>query len=184
MASLIAKTPLQGLVPVEAGGVVLSEVDPGTMTSLMPFKGQEKAASEALKAAHGMAFPAPGRSTGKAGARAVWTGQGQCFLVGPAPDPKLGKSCAMTEQSDGWAVMRLEGIGAEDVLARLCPLDLRPAIFKRGHTARSLLGHMSASVTRVGANAFEIMVFRSMGRTAVHELGEAMKSVMAQATKA
>ena len=86
----------------------------------------------------------------------------------------------MTDQSDGWAVMRLEGAGARDVLARLCPLDLRAPVFKRGHTARSLLGHMNASITRVGVNAFEIMVFRSMANTAVHELNEAMKSVAAQ----
>jgi len=37
-----------------------------------------------------------------------------------------------------------------------------------------------ASITRTGANAFDIMVFRSMAVTAVHELGVALRSVAAQ----
>ncbi len=180
VADLIAKSPCDGLLPVSAGPVTLSEVDPGVITSLSPHRGKGALASEILKVTHGMAFPAPGRSTGKAGARAIWSGQGQAFLVGPEPDAVLAQTCAMSDQSDGWAVMRLDGFGAEAVLARLCPLDLRPGRFKRGHTARSMLGHMNVSLTKTGAQTFEIMVFRSMAHTAVHELIRAMKSVAAQ----
>ena len=78
-------------------------------------------------------------------------------------------------------MLRLEGAGVEEVLARLTPLDLNPGMFKRGHAARSLLGHMNMVIARVGAEAFEIMVFRSMTKTAVHELEEAMKSIAARA---
>ncbi len=180
MANLVAKNPCAGLLPITAGMVALSEVDPGTITSLAPLRGKAEAGSAALHVAHGMAYPAPGRATGKAGARAVWAGLDQAFLIGPAPDPGLEAHYALTDQSDGWAALRLEGPGAEAVLARLCPLDLRPSVFKRGHTARSLLGHMNASVTRTGAQAFDILVFRSMARSAVHELGEAMRSVAAR----
>ena len=177
MANLVEMTPCRGMAPVTIGSVTLSEALPGRITSLSPLQG---AAPEALKQAHGMGFPASNRTTGKAGARAVWSGRGQAMLIGPAPAPELAGSFAMTDQTDAWAVLRMEGAGWRDVLARLTPLDLREGQFKRGHTARSQLGHMNMSLTRVGAQAVEIMVFRSMAQTAVHELRDAMTSVAAR----
>ena len=180
MAELIAKTPCDGLLPIEIGTVSLSEQDAGHLTSLAPFAGQDAALSGALKTAHGMAYPAPNRATGKAGARAIWFARGQALLVGPAPDASLGAHAALTDQSDAWTVVRLEGAGAVDVLARLVPLDLRLSTFKRGHTARSTIFHMMASITRVGDTAFQIMVFRSMAQTLVHDLKTAMEGMAAR----
>jgi len=180
VAELIAKTPCDGLLPLSIGAVSLTEEIPDVMTSLASGKAGEKPLSDALKAAHGVGFPAPNRATGKAGARAIWFGRGQAMLVGPVPDPALGDHAALTDQSDAWAVVRLEGDGAADVLARLMPLDLRSAQFKRGHTARTELAHMMASVTRVGDKAFMIMVFRSMAATLVHDLKTAMEAVAAR----
>lgn len=180
MVELIARTPCKGLLPLEIGRCTLTETDAGVLTSVAPSRGKEKALSDALKAAHGMALPGVNRSTGKAGNRAVWFARGQCMLVGPTPDISLGKHAALTDQSDAWAVVRLEGDGAEDVLARLVPVDLRPTQFKRGHTARTQLMHMMASVTRVGDRAFQIMVFRSMAETMVHDLKTAMEGVAAR----
>jgi sarcosine oxidase subunit gamma len=180
VAELIAKSPCAGLLPVSVGALILSEEDLGPLTTLAPFNGQAKGLSTALEAAHGMKLPAAGRSTGKAGARAIWFGRDMVLLAGPAPDPSLAKYAALTDQSDAWAVVRLEGQGCEDVLARLCPIDLRGQTFKRGHTARTELRHMMASITRVGANSFQIMVFRSLARTLVHDLKTAMEAVAAR----
>lgn len=180
MVELSAKTPCAGLLPVAVGDCTLSEVASASMTLLSSYKGKEKQLGAALKAAHGMAFPAPNRSTGKAGARCVWFGQGQGMLIGPTPDKSLARYGAVVDQSDGWAVVRLEGMGAVDVLARLTSLDLRESQFKRGQTARSELHHMMVSITRVGNQAFDIMAFRSMAKTLVHDLEGAMASVAAQ----
>ena len=180
MAELLAKSPCEGLLPLTIGALALTEETPGAMTSLALRKGGEKPLSEALKAAHGMGFPAPNRATGKADGRAIWFGRGQAMLLGPVPDPALGAHAALTDQSDAWAIARLEGEGAADVLARLVPLDLRNTQFKRGHTARTELMHMMASVTRVGDKAFVIMVFRSMAATLVHDLKTAMEAVAAR----
>jgi sarcosine oxidase subunit gamma len=177
---LTAKSPARGLLPLTVGSVELTEVDAGVLTSIAPFKGQGKALSEALKAAHGMAAPAANRSTGKDDARCIWFGRSHVVLVGPAADAGLAKHAALTDQSDAWTVVRLEGTGAEDVLARLAPMDLRSATFKTGHTARTDLMHMASSITRVGANAFQIMVFRSMAQTLVHDLKTAMEGVAAR----
>ncbi|SEK95781.1 sarcosine oxidase subunit gamma [Roseovarius azorensis] len=180
MAELRAETPCAGLVPVRVAGLSLSEVAPGRMTSVAPYRGQERALSAALKSAHGMAWPAPGRMTGREGARAIWFGQRMALLVGPDPDPALAAHAALTDQSDGWAVLRLEGAGAREVLARLTPLDLRERVFEQGHTARSELAHMAASVTRMGGDAWQVMVFRSMTATLVHEVETAMRRVAAR----
>ena len=180
MAKLIAQPPLKTGLPVEAGTTILRTPRVGRITSLAPLDGAEAALSEALQGAHGLAFPDPNRATSGSAARCVWTARGQAMLMGPTPDASLAKHAAVTDQSDGWVVFRLEGEDAAAVLARLVPVDLHPAIFAAGHTARTLLGHMGCSLTRVGEAAYDIMVMRSMAQSALHELTVAMKSVAAQ----
>lgn len=180
MVELLAQSPLNGIVSIEIGDVVLREVDLGPLTSVAPFKGQDAALSEAFDAAHDVAWPAPKRARGKDGARAIWFGHRVVLLAGPEPDRGLAKHAALTDQTDAWACLRLEGVGAEDVLARLTPLELRPSVFKRGHTARTALQHMTASITRVAAHGFLILVFRSMADTLHHDLETAMRGVAAR----
>lgn len=181
MVSLIAKTPAEGQEPVEIGAARLSEVFCDALTSIAPFDGKERAASAALQKATGAKFPAPNRTTGKPGARAIWFGRGQAMFIGSFDVGALGQLAAITDQSDAWAALRLEGDAAEEVLARLTPLDLRAREFKPGQTARSDLQHMMASVTRTGIKSFEIIVMRSMARTAWHEIEAAMRRVAAKA---
>ncbi len=180
MAELLSKTLCEGLLPLEIGDLRLSEVVPGQITSIAPFLGQAKALSAALKDAHGMAWPAAGRSTGRDGARCIWTGKDQSMLIGPVPNTGLARFAAFTDQSDAWAVVRIEGPLVEAVLARLMPIDLRAGVFKRGHAAQTLLQHMTVSVTRISENAFQIMAFRSMAGTLVHDLSTAMLAVAAR----
>ncbi len=177
MPSLVAKSPCDDLLPVEVGTVRLTERVPEAITWVSPFDGQAKAVSDALKSAIGAAMPAPNRTTGKSAARVIWCGPGQAMVLGP---PVAPGGAAVVDQSDGWAVIVIEGDDARDVLARLTPHDLRDAIFKRGHTARTLLNHMTISLTRTGADRYEILVFRSMAKTAVHELTEAAERVAAR----
>ncbi|WP_238475703.1 sarcosine oxidase subunit gamma [Rhodophyticola sp. CCM32] len=181
MASLIAKPAASGLLPRQIGTVTLSEETPGAITALMPYAGQTRATSTALKTAHGLNFPGPNRSTRGENITACWSGMDQAFLIGGAPDPALAATAALVDQTDAWAVLRLEGKDAAATLARLTPLDLRSAVFKRGHTARSLIGHMSVLITRTGAQGFTILIFRSMAATAVHELETAMTGIAARA---
>ncbi len=77
--------------------------------------------------------------------------------------------------------MQLTGPGHVDALARLVPIDLRARVFAPGHVARTGLGHMMAVLRRLSADTVEVMVFRSMAATAVHEITVAMQSVTARA---
>ncbi|AVO36257.1 sarcosine oxidase subunit gamma [Pukyongiella litopenaei] len=180
MAELIAKTPCDGLLPLQIGGVRLTEVPPAALTLISPWPGRDRALDAVLRAAHDLGLPGPGRATGRSGKRAIWFGRGQILLAGPDPDAALAEHAALSDQSDGWAVVDLEGDAAPVVLARLVPVDLRPTVFRRGHTARTQLGQLHVSLTRLGVRRWRIMAFRSMAHTLVHELQTAMEAVAAR----
>jgi sarcosine oxidase subunit gamma len=172
---LIATPPLTE-PPAARGQATLALADLGTMTSIAPFPGQEAAVSAALTGL-GLTFPAPNAVVAAQGARIVWTGRAQAFLIG-AEAPDLAGLAATTDQSDGWVALSLTGTAAADVLARLVPLDLRAMAV--GRAARSALGHMPLILWREEAG-FILMTFRSMARTAWHEVLVAMEGVEARA---
>jgi sarcosine oxidase gamma subunit len=165
VADLIAKSACAGLLPLEIGTLNLIEVVAQHVTVLAPYKDQHKAVSYELKKHHGMALPGVNRALGKETSRVLWFSQGQWAVIGPKPTSELAKLGAVVDQSDAWAIVRLEGPDAEAVLARL---------------VRSSLYHMMASITRVGDNSFQVMVFRSMAETLVHDLRVAMQKVAAR----
>lgn len=175
MAKLIALSPCAGLLPIAHGGVAVTEVLPGRLISVAPLRGQRKATSAMLKEQLGTGLPSVNRRTGAV----TWFGHGTWMVAG---DVALDGLAAVTDQSDAWAVVAVSGAGAEDVLARLVPVDLRAQLFKIGHVAKTMLAHMSVTITRTGADGFEIMVMRSMAQTLVHDLDVAMRSLAARQT--
>ncbi|GAA6179300.1 hypothetical protein NBRC116594_07380 [Shimia sp. NS0008-38b] len=180
MVELKSKSPCHGLLPLELGSVSLTEETPAHVSLISVRKGQNALLGDLLSAEHGLSFPTANQSIGTPEARMVWFAQGQAMLFGPKPATNLVTAAMIVDQSDAWAIVRLEGAKAEDVLARLVPVDVRANVFKRGHTARTLLQHMTVSITRVEDCAFQIMAFRSMAGTLVHDLNRAMASVAAR----
>ncbi len=176
MPELIAKSPLAGQAPLTAGGVNLSEWELPRVTSVAPLAGSGAGLKRALKAM-GLALPGPNRVSASVAARLVWSGREQAFLLGADPAPLAGLA-ALTDQSDGWAGLALEGAGAVAVLARLLPLDLRT--MAGDACARAPLNHMPSLVLRPAPERFEILVFRSMARAAWHEVAAAMTAVAAR----
>lgn len=176
MPELIAKSALDGK-RLTLGTVTMAEVSVGPITGIALFPDGEAALAAGLKPL-GLSMPAPNKMVEKEGVRLVWTGKDQAFLIGLLP-PAL-EGAAVTDQSDGWAVLSLAGAGAVEVLARLLPVDLRLAAFPVGQVLRTQVNHMNAVILRLGEAAFQIMVFRSMARTAWHELEDAMHMVSAR----
>jgi heterotetrameric sarcosine oxidase gamma subunit len=166
VAELIAKSALSGR-SLTLGGTTLAEVDLGPITSVACFPGKLAAVRAALGG-----FPAPGSH----GDGLCWTGPEQAFLIGrPAPD--LAGLAATTDQTGGWTALRLSGPLAADALMRLVPLDLRR--FGAGQAARAPLGHMQMVLMGQG-DGFVLLVFRSMARTAWHEIEAALKMLAAR----
>ncbi|MFN0115493.1 MAG: sarcosine oxidase subunit gamma [Paracoccaceae bacterium] len=179
MASLIEKSACDGLLPVRAGELMLEEADLGRITSVAPFRGQAGAADAALRKL-GLGSPAPNTALATGAAAIVWTGRRQAFLIGAEPAGLAGLA-ALTDQTDGWAALEMSGAGWREALARLVGIDLRPAAFGPGQAARTPLNHMACVLWCVAADRVRILVFRSMAKTAVHELCEAMTTVAARA---
>lgn len=179
MVRLTALTPAEGELPVSIGSVTLSEIEPEAITWIAPLKGRHSEVAKALLDMTGCDFPEPSRATRSATTRVIWVAPGQALVLGA---PVSLQGAAVTDQSDGWACLSLDGKSSRDVLARLTPVDLRDPTFPVGASARTLLGHMTTSITRLDSSTWEIMVFRSMARSAVHELTRAMKGVGARAS--
>jgi heterotetrameric sarcosine oxidase gamma subunit len=174
---LIAKSPLSGVWPVAHGGLRLSEHLLGPVTSIAILPGQDKAVARGLKPL-GLGFPPPNTFTTAGEATLVWTARNQAFLMGVAALTITG--AALTDQSDGWAALRLEGPTAPDALMRLYPLDLRLQSFPQGAAGRAPLNHIQSILMRTAPYVFDILVFRSMARTAWHEIDAAMKTLAAR----
>ena len=168
-------------MPIRIGTITLSDETPAVMTLIDCPNGSEAQVSEALKKAHKMMLAAPNRTTGRAKSRCVWFGKNH-LLLGSEPDEALSKIARLTDVSDGYAVLRAEGKDIEAVLARLVPIDFALSQFKPGYTARTLVQHMHAAVTRISGSVFQIMVFRSMAQTLVYDMTRAMTSVDARSS--
>lgn len=180
MAELKAKSAAAGLLPLTIGGLTIAEAPQARMTGLSPFSGAIARASSELERAHGLTLPGPNRMTEADGAMALWFGQNRWLLIGPDPDAALGGCAALTDQSDAWTRVILSGTGAVDVLARLVPVDLRPAAFPPGSAIRTELRHMQAAVARPADGTLTVMTFRSMAGTLVHDLQVAAEAVAAR----
>jgi sarcosine oxidase gamma subunit len=163
---LIAKTALSGQTVTHAG-TTLTEVALGQITSVACYPGQLAAVTAALGA-----FPAPNSHDGGL----CWTGPEQAFVMDRAV-PDLTGLAATTDQSGGWTALRLSGPLAVDALMRLVPLDLRA--MTAGQAARAPLGHMQMILLRE-AEGYLVLVFRSMARTAWHEIDTALKMCAAR----
>lgn len=159
MADLIATPPVSE-APLTVGAATLSVWDFGPMWSVAPFSA---------------VYGPVGRWENRGDARVIWTGRGQWFVMGDRPE-----GGAVTDQSDGWVGFRLAGAAAADVLMRLVALDLRLSAFPVGSAARSGLNHMPMVLLRE-EGGFALLTFRSMARTAWHEIAEAMARVDARA---
>ncbi|MFN3722188.1 MAG: sarcosine oxidase subunit gamma [Paracoccaceae bacterium] len=172
MPDLIAK-PALDCAPVSHAGTTLAVGAMARITAIAPFPGQADAVARAL----GMPFPAPNRVTEAGDARLVWVGRDMAFLIGAVAPKDL--PAAVTDQSDGWATFTLSGASAVDVLARLLPLDLRGV--QKDQAFRTALNHLPLILMAEGPGAFTLLTFRSMARTAWHEIEDAIVKVAARA---
>jgi len=106
-------------------------------------------------------------------------GPGQWFVVGDAPlsaadisgkAALLASKASIADQSHGRIRIGVSGASVEAVLAKGTAVDLDQARFAIGHSAMTLIGHISALITRTGADSFELMVLRGFAESLWDEL--------------
>jgi sarcosine oxidase subunit gamma len=163
-------------------GVQLTEL-PGR--ALINVRGDisDAAFKVALKKAVGAEPPATaGTVSGRAsGPGILWLGPNEWLVSGePGSEQAMvetlgkalaGQFAAVTDVSEGRAVIRLEGKNARDVLSKGCPLDLHPKALGPGNCAQTILGRSDMllhcfSAGRGKAEAFHVYVGRSFAEYA------------------
>ena len=169
---LAPETPW-GEVPAEVGGLRMAPVQLDAVTEVLPIGGA--GVSAALKAAIGVGLPEPGRSAA-GNVRIVWFGREAALIIGASIDVE---EAFCVDQSDGWAALEMSG-AVREVVARLCPLDLRETSFPPGATARTLLNHVGVSLTRTEPDRWLLLAPRTMAGTVLEELTAAAAMVAAR----
>ena len=104
---------------------------------------------------------------------ALWLGPDEWHIVTP-PDAQTSLldsleaafdsiHSAITDITGGQTAITLTGPSARDVLAKGCPLDLHPAVFKPTHCAQTLLAKANVIIRCLDADSpsFELIVRRS-----------------------
>ena len=102
----------------------------------------------------------------------LWLGPNEWLAVLPPGDEEpasrrlaeaLPPVAAVVDVTDALAVIDLTGPEAHAVLAKLCPLDLRPEVFSAGRVARTLVAGVDAIVQPAGGegSGFRLLVARS-----------------------
>lgn len=74
---------------------------------------------------------------------------------------EAGQNVAVTDLSDGLAVLRIEGSAAQEALTKGCGLDLHPRTFHEGRCARTRFAQIAVTLDRRTSNQFDLYVGRS-----------------------
>jgi heterotetrameric sarcosine oxidase gamma subunit len=191
--ALTARAPFSGFaVPPSsaspgssAGGVTATDCDGRGLATVALKKAQSAALIERVRERYGIDLPLGSSRRESRGIAFAGLGPetwlatrdngADDFFAALARD--IGALASVTDQSAGYAVLRLAGPKLRDTLAKLLPLDLHPRAFKPGDVVSTLTFHMGATLWRLednpdGTPVFEIAVFRSLASSFWHALSE------------
>lgn len=133
-------------------------------------------ASRALRgaatAATGAKMPGQRRITHGPEGSLGWMSPDELLILCPAAavaerlaglQARLARSHALAvEVSDARAMFAVEGAGAREVLAKLCPVDLAPGRFEPGELRRTRLAQVPAAFWIAPDGGFRLICFRSV----------------------
>ncbi len=175
-AAPMARPPLDGLeyrsalLPENAGVTLSQRVLPG----LINLRGQPDADAfrHAVAEILGGELPLTPNTTAQYGdVTLCWLRPDEWLVMTPDAQTvatvqealqQIHGHTAVTDVSGGYAVIRLSGRQARQVLAKGCTLDLHPRQFTPGHCAQSLLAKADVLLIARGEETIEMVVRRSV----------------------
>jgi methylglutamate dehydrogenase subunit D len=166
------------------GGVIATDRDGLGIATVAVRRAQGPALARRVQESFGLLLPAgPRRAAAGAGVAFAGTGPGVWLATqerggnefATLLQEKIGDVAAVTDQSDGYAVLRLAGPKVRDTLAKIIPLDVHPAAFRPGDVASTVAAHMGVTLWQLedaadGSPVFEFAVFRSLAGSFWHAL--------------
>lgn len=156
------RTALEGRGPITSAGIQLEPLPEGHVVHVLGKPGDVRLADRLAALSDGE--PCAVRAAGP----------GQWFIVGNRRKShgELAALCAALQpdasgidQSAGRVRVLARGPMVERVLAKGTAVDLAVARFPVGRSTTTLIGHITAHVTRTGNDAFEIMVLRGFAES-------------------
>lgn len=175
--------PLAGVAapaPVAGAGLIAQPLETLGLATVLARKGRREALAAKVKTLYGLDLPIrPGRVAAGT-ASFVATGPGAWLAVSEAgPEgwaetltAQLEGLASVSDQSDGYVAIRLEGPAVIDILAKGVFLDLHPSVFPIGAAGGTTLAHMGVILWRREGLAFDLLTFRSFAASLWHWLEE------------
>ena len=170
------RAPFAGLpVPAAQGtGVVVSDRDGTGLATVLVRKGQHEALAQRVREKFGLELPRGPRRSASSEVAFIATAPGAWLAtherIGNAFVQTLAEATAglasISDQSDGYAVVRLWGPHVRAALCKLLPIDLHPNAFAVGAVAATVASYIGTTIWRLddqaGSSVFEMAVYRSM----------------------
>ena len=173
---------LRGSVQPGRAGVLVCERNPQLATMIV-YKRRRPDVSARLETGYGLALPDGPRRVANGELAVVGLGPRTWLFQREAGRPlaaelseTIGDAAAVTDQSDGYAVLSLTGPRAAALLEKGVSLDLHDRVFVPGSAAVTSFAHLGVMLWRIenenGYPAYEIAVFRSLARSLWHFIEE------------
>ena len=174
MPDLAPRSAFIGL-PVRSGraegepGVTVRPRDGLALARVIARKGRADDLAAAIRSRYGLDLPVTPKRVTQGGLAVIWSGPGQWLAV--AEDGRdlalelskaIGAFAAVSDQSDGLAVLRVSGPRARDALIKGVGLDLHPRAFGPGDAAVTVIAHVGAQLWQLDDRpTYEIAAYRS-----------------------
>jgi len=151
------------------------------LATVIAHRGQEAALAARAKAAFGLALPTGPKRVVARDLAALGTGPGTWLVscedrqqpLANTLAEKLAGVAAISEQSDGYAVLRIAGPRARDLFAKGLDIDLHPKTFGPGDGAVTACAHINVMLWQVdNLPSYDIALFRSLAGSFWHWLAE------------
>jgi heterotetrameric sarcosine oxidase gamma subunit len=186
--SFVSRSALVGAVPVSGSGAGVTAVvrDGLALATVLARKGVSQRLTEGVRKRFEVELPTVSQRTAASDVAFAGTGPGAWLAIAENGGNEfaarlmgdLDGLASVSDQSDGYVLIRLSGARVRDALAKLIPIDLHPRAFEVGAVASTVASHIGVTLWRLAdepdaAAVFEIVMFRSLARSFWHALAEA-----------
>lgn len=146
----------------------------------------DKTLAKACKTATGTSGPDKGQMATDGANGFGWMSPDEALLLVPYSDVKVtlaslnkamaGKHFLASNVSDARARIIVSGAHADEIIAKLAPVDLHPESFAIGDFRRSRLGQVAAAFWKADDTTFHVICFRSVAEYAFDLLAASAKA--------
>ncbi|MEM7731261.1 MAG: sarcosine oxidase subunit gamma family protein [Pseudomonadota bacterium] len=185
--NLVSAPPLAGYHEAFGPVTLRAPGDLAIVNMAVPLGGDTRA-MKAVKTGYGVDLPEPGKSveTQKGATRLVRLAPDQAFAIFTHETPdaeevvakRVKKAMYLTDQTDVWTGLEINGPGVLAVLERMCPIDLHPDAFAVGDAARTVMEHLGVLIIRTGEDRYLLLSASSSAGSFLHMLETSITNVM------